>query len=259
MNKAQFDPTDTHMSYYNNFLNPKDLAYMQEAKNLTGEIVMMTPEKYYQEAVKIFKGRHNEDDLIAQRSDTSLEQYMDDMRNGDVFPLCFLDYANSTQEGLHRMLAAALTFGWNIKYPVLVITPYDQELWDEQKQMEEVYDFMNYELRHAIEQASENLADWDEPVPDDIVDQMKAEIESIVKKEGYDIDVDCEIYNDDRIITYLNRYNNITLEEPICSTANAWLENMFNLEYSDEIDIDKEFEDLDIDDLEIADFFLKDS
>ena len=30
---------------------------------------------------------------------------------------------------------------------------------------------------------------------------------------------------------------------------------MFNLEYSDEIDINKEFEDLDTDDLEIADFF----
>lgn len=43
-----FDINDTHVGFYNNFLNPKDLKYMQESKNRTGEIVWMTPEEYYE-------------------------------------------------------------------------------------------------------------------------------------------------------------------------------------------------------------------
>ena len=42
-----FDTTTTHMSYYDRFLNAKDLKYMQEAKNLDGKIVMMTLDEYF--------------------------------------------------------------------------------------------------------------------------------------------------------------------------------------------------------------------
>lgn len=261
--KAKFDTSTTNMSYYDRFLNDKDLEYMQKSKNLTGEIVYMSPEEYFQYASEIFGYRFDVDDLIAQRSDSSLEQYMEDMRRGDVFPLCFLNFADNSQEGLHRMLAAALNFGWRTRYPVLVVKPYDEELWKQQKQDEKIRTYMNYDLRHLINQAEANLGDWDEPVPEDIVDQFKKEIEDLASKEGDSIDVDCEIDegrnsagSSPRIITYLNRYNDITLTEPVQSTDYAWLENMFDLN-TEEKSIDDELADLDYEDLEIDDFFFK--
>lgn len=257
IDRAQFDTSTTHMSFYDNFLNEKDLTYMQKAKNLTGDIIMMTPEEYFEGAVKTFKNKYSVDDLISQRSDNYLTRYVADMKKGDVFPLCFLDFANMSQEGLHRMLAAASAFGWDVEYPVLVVTPYNQELWDEQKRMDEIYEFMRYDLRHIINSAENELGDWDEPVPDNIVDQMKSFIEDEASSQGYDIDVDCEVdAKNERILTYLNRYNDTTLEEPIQSTDYAWLENMFDL-HPEEKSMDDELEDLDYDDLEIADFFFK--
>lgn len=263
MQKAQFDTHTTHMSYYDRFLNPKDLEYMQESKNLTGEIEMMTPEEYFQYASEVFGYKFSVDDLIAQRSDEFLEKYIDDMRNGDVFPLCFINLADNSQEGLHRMLAAALVFGWDVEYPVLVVRPYDEELWAGMKRDEKVRDYMNYDLRHFINQAEANLGDWDEPVPEDIVDQFKKEIEDLAQQQGDSIDVDCELDegrnsagSSPRIITYLNRYNDIVLEEPVQSTDYAWLENMFDLDYQEK-DIDEELLDLDEADLRIEDYFFK--
>lgn len=268
--KAQFDTTTTHMSYYDRFLNDKDLKYMQEAKNLTGEIVMMSPEEYYQYATEIFDYRHDVDDLIAQRSDDSLDEYVEAMKQGDVFPLCFLNFADKTQEGLHRMLAAARAFGWKEQYPVLIVKPYDEELWELQKLYEKISSYMNYDLRHLIEEAENSLGDWGSPVPDDIAEQFKDTLEELARDDGDSIDVTCEVQtltneggSSSRIITYLDRYNDITLDEPIQSTDYAWLDNMFDIDAEDdEIDVDDELMDLEdgeifIEDQDIIDLFPK--
>lgn len=126
-NNTPFKP-DTTTSYYNDFLNSKDLEYMQAEKNRTGEIVMMTPDEYIQEcADKVFNGRVDAEGLKYQRSlsrtesgGSLLEKYADDMKSGDKFPLCYINYADHNQEGLHRMMAAGEAFGWDKKYPVLV-------------------------------------------------------------------------------------------------------------------------------------------
>lgn len=268
--KAQFDTTTTHMSYYDRFLNDKDLKYMQRAKNLTGEIVMMSPKEYYQYATEIFDYRHDVEDLIAQRSDSSLDEYVEAMKQGDVFPLCLLNFADKTQEGLHRMLAAARAFGWNEEYPVLIVKPYDEELWKEQAIYKEVMDFMNYRLRHMIDEAADRLADWDSPVPDDIAEQFKDTLEELARDDGDSIDVTCEVQtltneggSSSRILTYLNRYNDITLDEPIQSTDYAWLDNMFDMDAEDdEVNVDDELMDLEdeeifIEDQDIIDLFFK--
>lgn len=268
--KAQFDTSTTHMSYYDRFLNDKDLEYMQSAKNLTGEIVMMTPEEYFQYASELFNYRASVDDLIAQRTDDSLDEYIEAMRRGDRFPLCFLNFADKSQEGLHRMLAAALAFGWKKEYPVLVVKPYDEALWIAQKKHEKIMDYVNNDLRHFIKQAEQNLADWDEPVPDDIVDQFQHELERLAYEADDNIDIDCELQtsrneggSNSKIVTYLNRYNDLVPDEPIQSTDYAWLENMFDVDAKDsETDIDDELMDLEdeeifIEDQDIIDYFFK--
>lgn len=40
------------------------------------------------------------------------------------FPLPYLNLAERGQEGMHRMAVAAELFGWNEKFPVLIVTEY---------------------------------------------------------------------------------------------------------------------------------------
>jgi hypothetical protein len=128
------------MSYYNDFLKPDQLKYLQTEKNRTGEIVQMTPREYYEDCAK-YVFDMSVDELLNSRkvNEETIAKYRDDMKNGDVFPLCFINYADKSQEGLHRMLAAGEEFGWNIKYPVLAITAVDEDLeerWKAEKDLE---------------------------------------------------------------------------------------------------------------------------
>lgn len=229
-NKAQFELT-TQTSYYDNFLNEKDLHYMQKAKNLTGEVVMMSPKEYFREAAKIFNT--SVEALIEQRTDNSLSKYIEDMQRGDVFPLCYLNYAGETQEGLHRMLAAAEAFGWDIKYPVLVVEPYDKELWKYYEDLQTYNSYLKYDLEDVIRSAENKLADWSEPVPDDFVDIMKAEIENIASQTGDDIDVDVDIEDDNRVVIHLNRYNDITPDTAFACEYKLYLDDMFDIDIDD--------------------------
>ena len=127
--------TDT--SYYDNFLNDKDLKYMQNAKNRTGEIVMMSPNEYIEQCANvIFHGRHTVDQIVKSRRysknlDTDIPivtEYAEAMKSGSKFPLCYLNYAEDGQEGLHRMIAAGDAYGFDTKFPVLVIKPFDEDV-----------------------------------------------------------------------------------------------------------------------------------
>ena len=256
-----FDTSTTHMSYYDNFLNEKDLKYMQEAKNLDGKIVMMTPDEYFNGAAKIFGYKYTTKQLEEQRSDSLTPQYVEYMKNGDKFPLCFLDYANKGQEGLHRMLAARIAFGPSATYPVLVVTPYDQEKWDRWKLADEIRDFERYEFKDFIKDMEDSLGDWSAAPPDDLADQAKSFIEDQSKKQGIDITVDCEINDyqgDKRLDVSLTSYNGHEIEYVEPSNASPWLGNMFDLDagLNDE-DIDRKLDDLDISNFEIEDFFFK--
>lgn len=128
--KNVFNTTTTGTSYYDDFLNPKDLKYMQEEKNLDGKIVYMTPKEYFEEcANNIFDGRVTVSQLLQSRkSDYLADEYAERMEIGIVFDLCYLNYANNNQEGLHRMLAFSKLFGWDSeKAPILVVTVFDED------------------------------------------------------------------------------------------------------------------------------------
>lgn len=236
---------DTDTSYYNNFLNEKDLAYMQKAKNRTADIKLMTPSDYYYEcATKIFDST-TVAALKAQRSSNSdfIKKYKKNMLEGDKFPLCYLNYADKSQEGLHRMMAVGEAFGWDVEVPVLCVYAFDAEREAANKRFERLRNFERYEMRKICEDAESNLSDWSSPVPENIEDLFTSEVEKIAKQQGYSIEVFTEVNDEGKICCYLTSFDGEVVDEAN-DNARAWLEDMFNTRYSED---DETIDDDDID------------
>lgn len=120
-----FDITKTGMSYYDNFLNPKDLQYMQKNKGLTGKIEYMTPGDYFRYTGMFFNKSSEQDYKDTIRNSDNIEHLKQViLKYKRKFPLPYLNFTNNQQEGRHRMAVAAQLFGWNEKFPVLVVTKY---------------------------------------------------------------------------------------------------------------------------------------
>lgn len=228
-----FDENDTHVGYYNNFLNPTDLKYMQESKNRTGEIIMMTPEEYYEACSKIFNQSVN--DLKYQRSSNAdaILKYTMDMLNGDVFPLPYVNFADKSQEGLHRMMAAGDAFGWDEEFPVLVVTAYDNERFERDKQFESMREFERFDFKQVVQSAQEDLSIWESEPPPDILTQMKDMVEQKTLSDygvSITVEVECkEVSGGIRLYIYLINYNEVEEERNAYSTQWVWLDDMFDM------------------------------
>lgn len=118
-----FDTSKTGMSYYDNFLNDKDLKYMEKTRELTGRIEQLTPQEYFEEVAKIF-GTSVERQIQSAASDKTNIEHLKQViqKYKRKFPLTYLNLANKQQEGRHRMYVAGELFGWDTKFPVLIVT-----------------------------------------------------------------------------------------------------------------------------------------
>ena len=237
---SMFDGTpfkpDTDTSYYNNFLNEKDLAYMQKAKNRTGDVVLMSPNEYFEACSKYgFPDEVSVDNLHKSRKvDTETNDWMKQMMlSGEKFELPYINYADRTQEGLHRMMAAGNLFGWDTKFPVLIVKVFDTE-WDNQIKAQRAFnDFNEYTFPKICKHAANNISDWRNPPPDNFVDQLKAEIIKSAQLFGEDtiIDVDIEINEREGhplVQIWLSDYGAYTptnLTDPV----DIWLEDLYDL------------------------------
>ena len=84
---------------------------------------MMCPEEYYEEcANKIFYTTVYRLKL-SRTTDEEIMIYLHNVltKHGKKFTLPYVDYAEKTQQGLHRMAVVGDMFGWSYKVPVLVI------------------------------------------------------------------------------------------------------------------------------------------
>lgn len=170
---------DTDVSYYNSFLNDKDHAYMQKSKNRTGKIIYMTPAEYYRACANKVFNNVSVAELKRQRSSnaSNIKQYKEDMLSGDKFPLCYLNFADKSQEGLHRMMALGEAFGWDVEAPVLVVTAVD----DRREQLDKVWRYFNDAIYYAQDyKYSPN--DWEQ----EIVNEIEFELERRCGKH-YDV------------------------------------------------------------------------
>lgn len=203
-NGTPFKPTTT--SGYDDFLNDKELKYHQTHKNRTGEIVMMSPNEYFNECTnKIFSQKNNLtfDKLLKSRryDEDKNSEYANAMRNGAKFPLCYINYADHQQEGLHRMMIAGDIYGWDTEFPVLVVTAFDQELEEMNNARYDYSRFIRYGTFDDIcRQALDDYIDYSDSMemPQDFTSSFSKVVVSTASnfEEGYDIDVIVELVED---------------------------------------------------------------
>ena len=99
---------------------------MKKNKGLTGRIEYMTPGDYFKYTGRFFN-RSPQSDYESVIEDKETIKHLKDviLKYKRKFPLTYLNFSNNQQEGRHRMAVAAELFGWNEKFPVLVITNYN--------------------------------------------------------------------------------------------------------------------------------------
>lgn len=239
VNNDIFTTESTGMSFYDNFLDKDDLKYMQDSRNLTGEIKYMTPSEYYSECAKLFGS--SVDRLVEQRTDDSLKNLVQLIKQGKRLYLPIINYPQEGQEGLHRMLAAKTVYGDDIELPVLVVTTYDEEREQRTKRRQEMKEFEEFEFVDVCSSAIYDMTDTDKECPgySEILEQFNKLSESIaLKRYSVDIVVDSEIVNTDEghvIKAYLDEYQNMTNPDPFAKRV-GWLEDMYMMPEVDDLD-----------------------
>ena len=184
-----FDTKNTNMSYYNDFLRPDDLKYLQRSKNKTGEIVMMSPFEYFHRCSRdIFAYNASISDLEnSRRASSYYPKYVEAMRNGETFPMPMLDYTSHGQEGLHRMLAAADVFGWHRKFPVLVVDYFDKEIAEEQKFAKQIDAYFTGRYPDDVKKVQDVINDkynaWNDTPPLDFTKILQQTLYDITDKK----------------------------------------------------------------------------
>lgn len=158
--KNPFDTSKTGIPFYNQFLT--DPGYMEDHKNLRSNIVKMSPTEYFEECAKIFESS-KQSQMHQIGLDTKILTHLKDvlLKYKKTFPLTFLNYAEETQEGRHRMYLVGELLGWDKKFPVMVIDWADQNKEEERKkvQLEDKKNkFINY-INHIAKSITLNEYD----------------------------------------------------------------------------------------------------
>lgn len=150
------DTTKVGMSYYDDYLDEKEAEYLYNKTGTVGKVVMMSPQKYYEEcATKIFNTSVDK----LKRSRYAEEETLIHLKNvltryGKKFPLPFLNYADHQQEGLHRMAVIGDMFGWDHEVPVLIVNYKSKE--DEKRIKKQEHDNeVSREIRGTVNRALE--------------------------------------------------------------------------------------------------------
>lgn len=118
-----FDTTKTGTAYYDTFLSDnEDRDELRQIKGIDGKIVDMTPNEYFEECGKIFQTSAQEEIEYALSNKETIEHLKEVItKYKKRFPITMLNYDSQTQEGRHRMAVAGELFGYDTKFPVLIV------------------------------------------------------------------------------------------------------------------------------------------
>ena len=175
-----FDINKASNSWAQNFID--DPKYMRDVENSEMQIVHMSPQEYWEICAR---------DVFNK----PIKQLMDQWRTLDGktlehltqvilkykkrFPITYINYASHnhpTQEGLHRMIVAGDLFGWDTKFPVMLIK------WaDEEKAAQEKENKRKNEVENNISKAIDKALRYRYYKIDELKDQLYAEIEAQLK------------------------------------------------------------------------------
>ena len=94
----------------------------------------MTPKEYFEECAKIFNSTIN-NQINQTKADKQNIAHLKEvlLKWKKTFPITFLNYAEDTQEGRHRMYVVGELLGWDKKFPVMIIDWANKEKQEEEK------------------------------------------------------------------------------------------------------------------------------
>ena len=114
------DTSRSEISWVDNLIH--NIKYFEQNKGVTARIVDMTPEEYFEECANLF---HNSVESQKKQiaADTETIEHLTDVikKFGKRFPIPYINIANNSQEGRHRMYVLGELFGWDKAVPVLII------------------------------------------------------------------------------------------------------------------------------------------
>ena len=94
-------------------------------KNAKSTIVYMTPKEYFTYCADMFHAPFSKLYAERKRDTKTLDRLFKVItEKHETFPIPYINYITSGQEGLHRMLVAGELCGWDTKFPVQVIDYY---------------------------------------------------------------------------------------------------------------------------------------
>lgn len=234
-------PFSCHTGVLDEYLTKEGLEYKQNYKNRTGKIVMMSPNEYYDKCSKhLWGGRFSVDSIKRSRryDDKKLEKYRRDIQRGKKYFMPYIDYADGGQEGLHRMMVMGDLYGWDTKFPVLVIDVYDKERERQHELFHKYADFKNHTFSKLCDDAMRDVASGKSVSPDNLEELLKEQI--FENAEYFDVnpqDFDVEVESDEEdgyplIMVYLTRYGEYTVEQ-LSEPVTLWLEHYFKEDSAD--------------------------
>ncbi len=248
----------THVSFYDQlFTNPEQMV---EEENLKGHIEMLSPKEYYEIcATKIFPNSSVEALKRSREADPRVLEKIKEIivkYKRQVF-LPYLNYAEQNQEGLHRMLVAAELFGWDHKFPVLIIEWADEELALQRKKAKEEDRIRRY-IRDAVDSSLhynyDKLEEFEEECKAQVdykFDFIEEPVKSFSVKHNNDGYTEVEVNN----VVYQFDTDKINVKPS--------MENSDNVDELEWDDLDIELDDLsdeelsDLNDLSLDDFLKK--
>lgn len=175
-NNQYFDITKNEASKYTDYLREPEKT--NKYFKTTSSIQMLTPREYFNECAKIFDDTFEkqyrqikeDSDIINELKDVILKEKKQ-------FPITVLNYAENQQEGRHRMFTLGELFGWDKKYPVLVIreTPEGKEY----KKQQAIFRGLNRLTNRALEFTFDSY--------EDAIEEIKYHLDRDLK-DYYDYD-----------------------------------------------------------------------
>lgn len=238
----------TGMSFYDDFLSNdiKTLDYLRNSKNLKGEVVMMSPDEYYQACSDYgFPGSHPSIESLKKnrRRDEKILQHLKNVLTiyKHRFPMPVLNKAESGQEGLHRMMVIGDMFGWDHKVPVLVVDWADEDLAKQNKHRKYVE-----KIKYRIQQAVQETLRYKFANIEELRQQLQWELDRTLEYvEGIDIPVKFKLEEDGRYGVFV-----VTVGE---ASYEFDYEDVKFVEVKEDDDFEISEDDIDIDDIDLED------
>ena len=171
--KNPFNATKTGVSFYNQFFTDPD--YMEEYKNLKHSIVQMTPKEYFEECAKIFNSTYQNQVSQTEADKQNIEHLKDVLLKWKkTFPITFLNYADNSQEGRHRMFVVGELLGWDNKFPVMLVDHADEE--KDIKQKETSKKALIEDIIYNIEKAIDTVNSFDCEDIKEFIDELNLQL-----------------------------------------------------------------------------------